>query len=144
MGKESYTLKFEGFWREGTERDMPQASGVFCVFDARMIFATGAMKPEKLIYIGTAGNASKALDNHPNKPDWKKHLKPGNHICYSFARVPVDKMTRVMATLVHHHKPPENEQYVKVFPFDRTHILLAGQVATLGAFVTVKKSKSII
>jgi hypothetical protein len=141
MGKESYTINFEGYWREGTERDMPMSSGIFCVLDARMIFATGALKPEKLIYIGTTGNARKSLENHPNKPSWKKHLKPGNHIAYSFARVSADQMNRVMAALVYHHKPPENTQYKNVFPFDRTNVLTAGKVATLGGLITAKRTK---
>jgi hypothetical protein len=144
MAKESYTIKFDGFWREGNERDVPQASGIFCVFEARMVLATGQLKPLKLIYIGEADNGRRRITSHPLREEWKKLLGRDHHLCYSFAPVPKEARKRVAAAMIHHHKPPANTKYLEVFPYDRTNVLTAGKVAMLGSLVTVHRSKGVI
>lgn len=144
MSKASYTIEFEGYWREGNERDVPAASGIYCVYEARMVLATGQLRPQKLVYVGESDNARKDITANPKREDWRKQVGRGNHLCYAFAPVPSADRKRVAATLIHVHKPPTNDQYVKVFTWDRTNVMVAGMVGTLGPLTTAHKTKDII
>ena len=144
MSKASYTIHFDGYWREGNERDVPAASGVYCVYDARMVLRTGQLKPQRLIYVGESDNARKHVTSNPKRAEWKKHVGRDNHICYAFSPVASADRRRVAAALIHVHKPPTNDQYIKVFTWDRTNVMVAGMVGTLGSLTTAHKSKDII
>jgi len=144
MPKASYTIEFEGYWREGNERDVPAASGIYCVYEARMVLATGQLKPQKLIFIGHADNARKDITANSKREEWRKHVGRGNHLCYACARVPSADRRRVAAALIHVHKPPTNDQFIRVFTWDRTNVMVAGMVGTLSSMTTAHKTKDII
>ncbi len=144
MSKASYTIEFDGYWREGNERDVPAASGIYCVYEARMVLATGQLKPQKLLYVGESDNARKDIIANQKRADWKKLVGRGNHLCYAFAPVPSADRKRAAATLIHVHKPPTNDQYIKVFTWDRTNVMVAGMVGTLSSLTTAHKTKDII
>jgi hypothetical protein len=144
MSKASFTIEFDGYWREGNERDVPAASGVYCVYEARMVLATGQLKPQKLVYVGESDNARKDITANPKREEWRKHVGRGNHLCYAFAPVASADRKRVAATLIHVHKPPSNDQHIKVFTWDRTNVMVAGMVGTLSSLTTAHRTKDII
>lgn len=137
--KENVLLNFEGYWREGNERDLPPSGGVYCVYEARMTLATGKLTPLKLLFVGSSGNVRKQVVDHAKQGEWRKHLGRDHHICYSFAPVPAEKRKYVEAALVHAHQPPVNVLFKDIFPYDRVHLLISGKVGLLKPFVTVRK-----
>jgi excinuclease UvrABC nuclease subunit len=137
--KERDIIEFRGYWRAGNERDLPAEGGVYCVYEAKMVLATGKLTPLKLIYIGSAENIKKQIINHPSKDKWKEHVGRDHHMCYSFAPVEAAKRKYIEAALVFAHKPPANTMFKDTFPYDRVHVLVSGNVGLLKPFVTVRR-----
>ena len=141
MSKQRIEMKIEGFWRADRLRDMPPAGGIYCVYEARMKLATGEIRPERLLYVGSANNVRQQISGHQKQDEWRKHLKPGNHLAFSYATVPPDKRKYAEAALVHEFKPVVNTVFKDNYPFDRTILIISGKTDLMKGVVTVKTSK---
>ena len=116
------TLNFEGFWREINKCYVPQKSGVYCVYACTYNASDKTVLLLEILYIGESVNANERISSHERLPDWKKLLKLGETLCYSFASVDSTDRLRAEAALIYRHKPPCNTEYVYHFPFSDTMI----------------------
>jgi GIY-YIG catalytic domain. len=131
------SIEMEGYWREVNVGGVPNKSGVYCVYECTHNKTEKTVTLNKLIYIGESADVGNRLANHEKKPDWKKHVRSGNELCYSFGQVPSITRERAEAALIYKHKPPVNTEYVDNFPFPRTTISLTGRTALLSTSFTV-------
>jgi len=141
MAEQTFSLTFQGYWREENKAGIPEGSGVYCVYTCTLK-QDNTVTIHKLIYIGEGGNVRKRIAEHP-KADWdvwRGHLNRGEELCFSFARVEAQNRVRVQAALIFRHKPPENSDYKWDFPFDKTTINASEKTALLVTSFTVDKT----
>jgi len=141
MAAKSYSLKFQGYWREEKAGGVPNKSGVYGVYTCTHDKTKGTVTLHKLVYIGQAADCQDRISNHTKKPKWQKHLKKGQELCYSFGSVASADRDRVEAALIFKHKPPENVEYRDTFPFDETTIQTSGRNQFLKPKFTVKRTE---
>lgn len=94
----------------------------------------------KLIYVGESANVNDRVANHEKYKDWLKYVRRGNELCFSFVGVGTTDRDRAEAAIIFKHKPPENEEYVDYFPFDRTTMSLSGKTTLLNTYFTVNRT----
>lgn len=131
-------IEMEGYWREANVGGVPNKSGVYSVYECTYNKTENTVTLNKLIYIGESADVGSRLANHEKRPDWKKHVRSGNELCYSFGQVPSSTRERAEAALIYKHKPPVNTEYVNSFPFPKTTISLTGKTALLHTSFTVE------
>ncbi len=133
-----YGVTFEGYWRDENEAGIPAMSGIFCVYGCVENAEVEAVALDTLMYIGEADDVKHSIANHEMLPEWRRLLRPGEELCFSFAHVsPADRL-RCAAALIYRHQPPCNSNYKSDFPFARTTISLLGQISQLHANFTVE------
>lgn len=140
MAEQSYEIEFDGYWREPNKGSVPEKSGIYCVFSAVHNQAEKTVSLKKLIYIGESGDVRSRLANHEKLDAWKKHLKAGEVLCYSFGEVPSANRVRCEAAMIFGHEPPENTEYTQAFPYDKTNISLKGKTTLLKTEFTVRRT----
>ena len=139
MTAKSYTLKYDGCWREPNIHGIPAESGVYTVYACRYNAVDKSVSISKLIYMGESSNVRDRIRDHEKRTAWRLHLCDGQQLCFNFAAINIDR-NRVEAALINHHKPPENSEYVNRFPYPRTTVSTFGQRALLDAHLTVHTS----
>lgn len=137
MANKTFSVSFEGYWREEDKDSVPAKSGVYCVYECTYNSKSDKVSIHKLIYIGEARDVRDRVKNHEKKPLWKKHVRSGNELCYNFGDVESAYRDRVEAAFIYKHKPPENTEYVDKFPFDDTTIEASGEAQELSTYFTV-------
>jgi excinuclease UvrABC nuclease subunit len=142
MASNSYSLDFNGYWREENIGGIPKASGVYCVYACTYNAEAKTVSIRLLIYIGEAEDANDRIAKHEKWADWRKHLQRGEQLCFNFAPVESTERQRVEAALIFHYKPPENSEYRDTFPFDETTISTTGRNSFLSGTFTVRKTPS--
>lgn len=140
MTAKSYSLVYDGYWREQHVGSIPAKSGVYTVYACAHNIAARTVSLQNLIYIGEAGNVRDRIKGHEKWPDWRRHLLIGQQLCFNFAPISIDR-ERVEAALIHHHKPPENSEYVNYFPYPQTTVQTSGRNTLLSGFFTVYTSQ---
>ena len=119
-------MEFKGYWTEASEEFIPSQSGVYCVYRGRYIPEDRRVLLKELIYIGESANVRQRIRTHEGRKSWREHLKDDETLCYSFTPVLYDR-NRAEAALIHHHKPPENTDFLYDFPYDDTAVFLTGK-----------------
>lgn len=137
---QSFTIEFDGYWREPNKGSVPEKSGIYCVFSCVYNVAEKTVTLKKLIYIGEADDARAAIANHGNLTDWNKQLMQDEILCYNFGFVHPTNRVRCEAAMIFKHKPPLNSAYKSAFPFDQTTITLAGKTNLLDTQFTVQRT----
>ena len=132
----AYSLTYEGYWRERNKSVIPARSGVYSVYACRHSTVNNTVSIRKLIYIGESANVRDRIDGHERTTNWRRHLQPGEELCFNFAPISVDR-ERVEAALINHHKPPENNEYKHSFPYPQTTVSTSGRNEKLTARFTV-------
>ena len=140
MTAKSYSLTYDGYWREPNISSIPAQSGVYSVYACSYSVSSKKVNIRKLIYIGESRNVRDRINGHEKWPAWRRHLKAGEQICINFAPIGVDR-ERVEAALINHHKPPENTEYVNDFRYPQTTVATSGRNALLSARFTVYTSQ---
>ena len=135
------SLTYNGYWREVNKSGIPDASGVYCVYACTYDSSAKTVSLRELIYIGESEHVQSRLAEHERLDDWKKKLKVGETICYSFAEIGSDDRNRAEAALIYHHRPPCNVEYTYAFPFPDTTINTAGRNALLDTTFTVRDTR---
>lgn len=137
MAAQSYEIEFSGYWREPNKGGVPAKSGLYCVYSCVNNANEKTVTLKKLIYIGESEDAKARIANHEKLPDWKKHLKSGEELCYSFAPVSQNSRLRCEAAMINKHKPPVNTEFVSEFPYDKTTMKVGGRTSLLHTNFTV-------
>jgi len=140
MAAQTYSIEFDGYWREKNKGSVPSKSGIYCVYSCVHNVTEKNITIKKLIYIGESENVDQRIDGHEKLPDWKNHLNSGEVLCYSFGGVSSANRDRCEAAMIYKHKPPENSEYANSFPFDKTTMNLSGKTAKLTTNFTVNRT----
>ena len=139
MAEKTIAIEFDGYWRDENKGGLPAKSGIYCVYECTHNVAEKTVSIHKLIYIGEAEDVKGRVADHEKRRDWLKHVQRGNELCFSFGGVGATDRARAEAAMIFKHKPPENDQYVNSFPFDKTIVSLSGQTTLLNTSFTVNK-----
>ena len=134
-------LNFKGYWREINKGGVPEESGVYCVYACTYNASEKNVSLRKILYIGESENVRNRISDHDRLSDWKKLIKSGETLCYSFAAVDSTDRLRAEAALIFFHKPPCNTEYVNSFPFADTKIETSGRNNLLTKEFTVSSTK---
>jgi len=137
MAAKTISLNFHGYWTEPEISGIPKQSGVFVVYECTKDEQEKSFFL-KVIYIGESENVNERIATHKKWPLWRKHCS-ANRICFSFAHVSNTDRKRSAAALIHKHKPPVNDGYIVIFPFDDTTMKLGGKIALLIRSFTVNR-----
>ncbi|MCO7247533.1 GIY-YIG nuclease family protein [Halomonas sp. Mc5H-6] len=140
MAAQTYSMDFDGYWRDENKGSLPAKSGVYCVYSCVHNRSEKTVSINKLIYIGEAANVNARVAGHERYNDWKRHLKSGEELCFNFGGVGASDRDRCEAALIFKHKPPENSEYVSSFPFDQTTMKLTGKTRLLTENFTVYRT----
>ena len=135
--EKSYSISFEGYWRDQNNNGIPSKSGVYCVYVCSHNSNSGKVNISKLIYIGESENVNDRIAKHEKRIKWKSHVNRGYELCFSFAPSNSNERDRVEAALIFKHKPPVNIEYANNFPFDTTTISTNGDNSLLERRFTV-------
>ena len=130
-------IVFQGYWLEVDVSGVPAKSGVYCVYAGTYNSDSDTVSLRKLLYVGESGDVNSRLADHEKKAEWKKHLKTGETLCYSFGAVDEADRNRAEAAVINHHKPPCNVEYVHSFPFTMTRVKTSGRNYALSSDFTV-------
>jgi hypothetical protein len=141
MAAQSFSPTFDGYWREPNISGIPAQSGVYCVYACTYDASARTVSIRFLIYIGEGENVNDRVANHEKWDDWRRHLRRGEELCFSFSPVDGPSRQRVEAALIFRHKPPENDEYTSAFPFDTTMVSSAGKTALLVSPFTVYRTE---
>ena len=136
MTAKSYSLAYQGYWREANAKSIPAQSGVYSVYACRYSRPDDTVSIRELIYIGEAQNVRNRVSRHEKLPIWRLHLAAGEELCFNFASIVADR-ARVEAALIHRHKPPQNTEYVRTFPYETTAVSTSGRNRFLASHFTV-------
>ena len=139
MAEQTFSIEFDGYWRDQNKGGVPAKSGIYCVYECTFNAQANTVSLNKLIYIGESENVHDRIDGHEKYDDWKKHVRSGNELCFSFGAVPGASRERCEAAMIFKQKPPENTEYRESFPFDETTMNLSGKVALLTPTFTVNR-----
>ena len=141
MNDQILSPKMLGYW---SDEDIAQATdepGIYCIYRAAEDPETGNMEVQELLYVGESGSARYGIQHGEARPRWESNLQPGEALWYSIGPCGRANRERLMAALIHAHKPRYNNDspYLERFPFDRTTVHLYGQKEKLQAIFTVER-----
>ena len=131
------SLEFDGYWREVNKGGIPAESGVYGVYACTYNKDQKTVSLRELVYVGESSDVNSRISNHERLSDWKKRLRAGETLCYSFAKVAGNDRLRAEAAVIFHHKPPCNVEYKHSFPFADTTITATGKHAKIDDTFTV-------
>lgn len=140
MAAQTFSIEFNGYWREEKKGNVPNKSGIYCVYTCIHNKTEKTVSIQKLVYIGESGDVRGRIANHEHQKDWESHLKSGEELCYSFGPAESSSRERCEAAMIFKHKPPVNTEYVDAFPFDQTTMKLSGKTAKLTENFTVNRT----
>ncbi|MCB2200856.1 GIY-YIG nuclease family protein [bacterium] len=127
MAEKTFSLEFNGWWREGKSGNMPTTAGVYgfhaCVYDEQ----AKTVDLKRLLYIGQAEDLTSRIGGHDGWNDFKSALKSGEVLCVNVAKVATADLDRVEAALVYINQPPKNGTLKTSFAHDTTTIQLSGR-----------------
>ena len=137
MAAQTYSIEFDGYWREINKGGVPAESGIYNVYTCTYNQSEKNVSLKKHVYTGESRNVKERISAHEKQGDWERHLKSGEVICYAVAKVAEANRVRCEAAIINKHKPPVNTEYVNKFPFDQTTIKLSGKTEFLETNFTV-------
>ena len=126
MPSATYKLKFNGYWPEMDISDIPNKSGIYCVYTCNYDIIKDIFFIDRLIYIGESGSVEDRIKNHDLKGDWRKSLRTGQKLYFSFAPIVADR-ERVEAALIYRHEPEHNMEHKYHFSYDKTEVETSGR-----------------
>lgn len=136
--EKTYPQNIEGYIPETYINNIPHYSGVYFVYTGTWNKNENTVFLRQLIYIGTAESINSRLSNHEKINDWKKYLKSGEDLFFSYTQVDEKKRERVEAAYIYKHQPPANTDCKDSFNYDETAIISTGETHALETNFTVK------
>ena len=137
----TFNLTFHGFYHERRLYEMPDESGIFCVYAGREKPASLDVVLRKLIYIGETRKIRTRLINHERRADWLQHVYSDERLWFSYALSDFDERLQLEQALVFHHQPPENRSYVDTYDQPPTKVNLFGDIPLLNKKFSVAPSE---
>ncbi|MFW3614385.1 hypothetical protein [Billgrantia antri] len=129
-----------GYWNDASLRDVPDDSGIYCVFRAATDPETNVMEVQQLLYVGEHRNVRYALQHHPDNEKWRTFLQPGEELWYSMGLCGHANRERLAAAMIYAHKPRCNaaSEYLDHYPFPETTVHIYGKKHKLQSIFTVE------
>ncbi len=134
-----YDLQFFGYY--GSVSDLPEKSGIYCVYSGVLNHDNNKVLLKKLLYIGKAQNIRMRHTNHERRNEWRSMLSAGESLWYTYTEVVLEEMDRCEAALISINKPICNEQGLNSFGYYDTYISVSGAVALLKNDQVVEQTK---
>ena len=142
MAEESYTLTFDGYWREPNISHLSEKSGIYGVYACTHNIDKKTVNIKRLLYIGEAKNVKARVANHNKWKEWKGELRAGEVICLNVAEISPEKdRHRAEAAMIFHHKPTCNIEYTENFPFGLTNITTKGKNSEMEISFSVEETE---
>jgi excinuclease UvrABC nuclease subunit len=138
MSTQTYSLTFDGYWREPNISGLPTNSGIYCIYTCIYDQNEKTVSLKRLIYIGEAGNVKERVSGHDGWDAWRTYLRDGQVLCVSTSPAESGSRVRIEAACIKHHQPPSNTEYKEAFPYDTTTVTTSGKNAFLDSSFTVK------
>lgn len=127
----SYSLIFEGYWREVNKKGIPSKTGVYlvyrCVYDTK----SNTVGLKDIIYIGQADNLHDRIANHDKLDAFTAQLQQGEELCYSVASVDSADLDVVENALIFAQKPVLNDNLKTSFNHGAVTLKLDGRCACM-------------
>lgn len=141
MAEKTYNQVFDGYWRYVNRGNMPEKSGIYCVYAGTYNQDAKTVSLNRLLYIGQASNIHDRLQDHECYPKWNAKLKNNEIIIFSCTLLGESDLDRFEAAMIYKHKPPVNDLCVNYFRHDTTNVNLSGKIALLVPKFTVYRSE---
>ncbi len=106
--KDMIKIQFDGYWLERYQSEIPQETGIYCVYACEPIAKDRIVVLREILYIGETDNAKQSIVEHKDTSAWKTRLQEKEELCYSFAKIETKIRNRVLSAIVSHHRPPYN------------------------------------
>ena len=127
----SYSLNFEGYWRDINKGGLPTYSGIYTVYRCRYNDDVDTVSLIEIIYIGQAENIRDRHKNHEKLELFKTQLKSEEELCYSCTQVDKGSLDLVENALVFAQKPRLNDQLREKYNHQPARFKLDGMVALM-------------
>ena len=140
MAYQTYSLDFNGYWRESDWSSLPAVSGIYCIYAGTPNDEEDTVSLRCVLYIGESSNVRSRVPEDPaqRRNKWASKLREGEELYASCAKIsPSNARERAEAAMIFHHKPPCNVEYKNNFPFDRTTVNTSGRNRFLSNSFTV-------
>ena len=124
----NYALDFSGYCWQGLESSVGEDSGIYCAYSCRNI--NGQMLVDRLLYIGQSDNLRRRLSQHTASGKFQPEIDQGKSVFYSYAVLDGRSLDACEAAMIHHFRPPYNEQSTATFQgHDATTVTSSGRWA---------------
>lgn len=127
----TYQLTFNGYWREIQKGGIPAKSGIYMVYRCTYNAIANTVDLKDIIYIGQAEDGNERVGTHEKLPDFKRELREGEELCYSFAEVEEKDLDIVENALVFMQKPKENDYLKDSYNHEDASFQAKGKTACL-------------
>ena len=139
MAAETYNITIWGYYLDVDKDIVPNHSGVYFVYECTYNKEKDAVSIHKLIYIGESDEVRDRIADHEKYEKWKKHVRPGNTLCYSTGQVAASDRERIEAAYIFKHQPPVNTEHKASFDFDETTVNSSEKTALLTTLFTLQR-----
>ena len=127
----SYSLNFEGYWREINKNGIPSKSGIYLVYRSVYDANSNTVGLKDIIYIGQAENLHDRIAKHEKLDDFNAQLQQGEELCYSVASVSSADLDVVENALIFAQKPVLNGNLKDSFNHGAVTVKLDGRCACM-------------
>ncbi len=139
MIAKTYNITIWGYYLDVDKDSVPNHSGVYFVYECTYNKEKDTVSIHKLIYIGESDEVRDRIADHEKYEKWKKHVRPGNILCYSTCQVAASDRERIEAAYIFEHQPPVNTEHKASFDFDQTTVNSNGKTALLATSFTLNQ-----
>jgi len=119
-----YDLTFEGYYLNAD--DLPDCSGVYCVYRCTHNSAVRQVCLKELLYVGPAEDIRKRHLNHEKFSSWCSCLGNDERVCFAYAKVAKEDLLRCEAALIFLNKPCCNDNGKDGFHYADTYVSVTG------------------
>lgn len=126
-----YNVTFKGYRRDVNKTGLPTYGGIYLVYCCTYNEHSQTVSLRDLIYIGQAINIHDRICNHDRYADFRRQLKQGEQLCYSYASVSPNDMDVVENALIFMQKPALNEDLKNHFNYPNSEFSIEGACALL-------------
>lgn len=107
MNSMTYPLNFQGYYTKSA--DLPDYSGIYCIYACTHDVHARTVSIRKLLYIGESEDIHDRVSNHERRKDWESKLRNGEVLCFNVAPIsPEDDRKHAEVAMIYYHKPPCN------------------------------------
>ena len=141
MSDQLLSPKILGYWTLDELSEVPDESGIYCVFRAAHDPESGEMEVQELLFVGEHRNARHAVTHHGDHAAWRDFLQPDEALWVGVGLSGHANRERLAAAMINAHKPRFNlhSEYIEYFPFDQTTVHLYGKKDKLQSIFTVER-----